>query len=112
MSSILSGIPTVMGSNNNVTTISGSISWEIDNNHTTMPLKNAYVEVISKGDYVYTVLASGYTDVNGAYSLEISNDLFSQYSDVYFRINLEAYTFKVRSGWHTFAYYFDKKYLT
>ena len=62
-----------------------------------------------KGDYVYTVLASGYTDVNGAYSLEISNDLFSQYSDVYFRINLEAYTFKVRSGWHTFAYYFDKK---
>ena len=109
MSEILSGNPIVNSSNNNTTTISGNIQWEVNKDHTTLPLRNAYVEIIAKTDYEYIVLASGYTGVNGDYSLQISNNTFSNYTDVYFRINLEGYTFKVRSGWHTFAYYFDQK---
>ena len=109
MSSILSGTPSTISSNNNSTKISGIIEWEADNYHTTLPLRNAYVEIIAKNNYDYITLDSDYTDATGYYDLEISNNVFSQYSDIYFRISLEAYTFKVRSGWHTFAYYFDKK---
>ncbi|MBO5715747.1 MAG: hypothetical protein J6S23_05080 [Clostridia bacterium] len=109
MSKILSGSPSVISANNDTTTISGNIYWETDNIHTTLPLRNAYVEIIAKTNYEYIVLDSGYTRANGEYSLEVANNVFSQYEDIYFRVNLEAYTFKVRSGWHTFAYFFDEK---
>ncbi len=108
MSSILSGEPNIVSTNNENTVVSGKIEWELSS-YSKLPLRNAYIEIIVKTDFEPIVLSSAYTDENGYYCLDINNSGWDSYHDIYFRINLEAHTFKVRSGWWTFPYYFDKK---
>lgn len=108
MSSILSGEPTVVNTSNEKVVISGNIYWELNKNYA-MPFKCAFLEVIVKTDDGYISIGDGYTGLDGEYHIEIDPSELIFNEDVYIRINLEAKTFKVRSGWWTFPYYFDKK---
>ena len=108
MSSILSGESQMISTNNEKTVVSGIIEWELSS-YSKLPLRNAYVELIVKTDFEPIILSSTYTDENGHYCLETNNSDWDYYNDIYVRINLEGHTFKVRSGWWTFPYYFDKK---
>lgn len=108
MSSILIGEPTVVNTNNEKAIISGNIYWEPDRNYP-KPFKCAFLEVIVKTDDGYISIGDGYTGLEGEYHIEIDSSELIFNEDVYIRINLEAETFKVRSDWWTFPYYFDKK---
>ena len=97
-----------------VTTVSGTISWETSGTSVgvgtelpTLPLCNAVVQVGIKELGIFVPLASGYTDTNGYYNIEIDHSDILDGCDLYIRVKLESHTVLLATDWFFDHYFYD-----
>ncbi len=86
--------------------VNGNIKWEYNEEHNTLPLKIAKIEIRKKNLIGSSYIADGYTDKDGNFSIEV-NASDMENKKIFIRVLLEAQTFMIRLDWLITHYYYD-----